>query len=290
LKSLRYGCANGSIEYPTTNGSEVVFDKENFTLNVNTQYKVERLNLFKETIEHFEKDTIEYYMWRLKFVKKFTNLNNRQLEKLLVNVAHLYDIENSNGQNYIIKTSSKGKNVRIPKVKSMLERILSVDRTVKSFLENPNETIEKSIESNQFGGFRLTYFTGRAKEMSLIDTNFVDNNIAVIKGESGCGKTTLALEYAYKKNANDSSCLVKFCNSSTLLSELEVIGKDLKVYKKDSKNVLEFINNLTNRNNKLEKVPYSTLTDVEYSELDYDGDGEGKLLTNAKANTRRGKK
>jgi hypothetical protein len=53
---------------------------------------------------------------------------------------------------------------------------------------------------------------------------------------------------------------------------------------------IEFINNLTNRNNKLEKVPNSTLTDVEYSELDYDGDGEGKLLTNAKANTRRGKK
>ena len=53
---------------------------------------------------------------------------------------------------------------------------------------------------------------------------------------------------------------------------------------------IEFINNLTNRNNKLEKVPYSTLTDVEYSELDYDGDGEGKLLKNAKANTRRGKK
>ena len=40
----------------------------------------------------------------------------------------------------------------------------------------------------------------------------------------------------------------------------------------------------------VDEVPNSTLTDIEYSELDYDGDGEGKHLTNAKVNTRRGKK
>ena len=127
LKSLKYGSSltNGPIEYPSE--SETIFDKDNFTLNVNTQYKVERLNLFKETLEHVEKDSIEYYMWRLKLVKKISNLNNRPVEKLLANVAHLFEIDTSNGQNYIIKSSSRGKFVRLSKIKSMLERILSLE-------------------------------------------------------------------------------------------------------------------------------------------------------------------
>jgi tetratricopeptide (TPR) repeat protein len=128
--------------------------------------------------------------------------------------------------------------------------IFKASQSVRSFLENPNEVTAKSIETNDFGGFRLPYFTGRSTEMTLIDENFVTSQIAVIEGDSGSGKTTLAQEYAYKKNANDPRFIVKFMNSFTFLSELELIGKSFKVFRKDTKTVLDFLNDLKTEINK----------------------------------------
>ena len=137
LKSLMYG-PNVS-EHPC--GDEVLFDTDNFSISILTQFKVERVNLFKQQVEHFKKDSIEYYLWRLKLVQNFSKLNDKQLEKHLHRLSHLYDIDNSSGQNFVIKSSSRGKFVRLPKIKSMLERILSIDANLKCFLENSSETI-----------------------------------------------------------------------------------------------------------------------------------------------------
>ena len=93
-----------------------------------------------------------------------------------------------------------------------------------------------------FDAERLRFFTDRTDELEQLANLFKDNHqIVYIHGRSGCGKTTLAREYAYRIVDTTENYIVRFFDSDKFFFEFEQLALELNILKKNFSTNEDFI-------------------------------------------------
>jgi len=90
---------------------------------------------------------------------------------------------------------------------------------------NPNNNIH--LES-VLGDAPDLYFTGRDKELKLIENSFKINQYVYIHGRSGYGKTQLALQYAVKI-INNSNQIIRWIKNERLINSFQSLAQELNI-------------------------------------------------------------
>jgi tetratricopeptide (TPR) repeat protein len=96
-------------------------------------------------------------------------------------------------------------------------------------------------------------FIGRSKDLEIISNNFKNDNTQIICSFSGVGKSTLALEYAYKLK-DEEKCIPRWFNSN-LKKQIEIEYKefadvlDVKTESKSMKFISQKVNFLLEKSN-----------------------------------------
>ena len=168
-------------------------------------------------------DSADFYLWRLRLLDHRLNLlGDTQLIEQLTRLANSYKIQHHKNERFMIKSLSTPHSV--DSIRLRLQRLMFMEKKLWKFLDQPasDQSKVRGIKS-EFGRKRLEHFySGGLVEDAIrrLDELFTqkESQCVVIGGESGCGKTSLSLEYAYMRH---DQYLVRFVSSTRLEGELD---------------------------------------------------------------------
>ena len=183
---------------------------------------------------------MDFYLWRLNLVEnRLKRLSQPLVEQQLAYLIRLYRIRHV-GYSYMIESMPQRDSVE--KIKGMLSRLLHIESDLHKFLEDPGYLSKEVTQLiSKFGEKRLDHFSeSRLSDIARIDQLFADekNQYIVIHGVPGCGKTALAIEYAYT-HAHEYT--VRFVNSAQYLLEISYWGHLLDIHKEDFTTIKAYV-------------------------------------------------
>ena len=145
--------------------------------------------------------------------------------KQLSIIKHGFKIQHINGKNYVSLIDQHQHNIKsIEQFKGYFARLIEVDPTIKSFLENRAGGIPQIIEvSNHqddhkgnianYLPTRVSNFVGREEVFSKINHILSKNQIVAINAFAGTRKSSAGLEYGHI--AQESGKIVRWFSSDT---------------------------------------------------------------------------
>ena len=215
------------MEYPEEN-KEIFANEKRFKLEYNSNYRVQTdLICFKE--EKLKKDNIgslDFYLIELPNVpiSEFDRKISPFVMVLLKKFRNIFEVTNDE-KNYILKARPKF-NFDVEKIKSNLNRIFMIDPNLKKLIFNFRETLIQKAENNDSRKVlligdkftKMNHFVGRLDELEKLDECLQGKGqIVYIHGRSGCGKTTLAEQFAVKMNERPNH-IVRVINAQNKFS------------------------------------------------------------------------
>ena len=238
-------CFKWSATDTHASSSHTLFDTTRFKLNYVAHYRIEDLNLSKMELDVVP-GTLDFYLWRLNLVEnKLGRLKDPAIEHQLAFLIGQYKIEHVH-QKYVIKAMApRG---TIEKVKCLLERLLLIDPRLHTFLVEPDtlspsqSKATSSEMGHKFGDKPLDlFYSGRLSDLTLLAKLLAaeeQNQYVTIRGMSGCGKSSLAIQFGY---AHEHDYLIRFVNSAQYLVELTEWGDMFNIKKSDFQLIKEFV-------------------------------------------------
>jgi tetratricopeptide (TPR) repeat protein len=201
---------------------------DQFALTYEGHYRTKGVNPLQARLLTKYKGSID---WHLSQVAK---TNAAILEKSLDDVSckqlsiikHGFKTEHIDGKNYVSLINQHQHNIKsIEQFKEYLARLIEVNPTIKSFLENRESGVTQIIEvRNHQDDYkdniiasdlpeRVSHFVGREKVFNKINQLLEINQTVAINAFTGTGKSSTALEYGYR--AEDTGKIVRWFASDT---------------------------------------------------------------------------
>ncbi len=190
-------------------------------------YRIKDVDLNQDILLNENKGSIDQFLFNLfyhvKDEKDLYELKNEFIRKQLFEIRNTYILDSE--MNRIIIKSDK---IEIELIKFRLDRLLKIHQRLKSFL---HEIIGLKVNDDTiclesvFGGAPDLYFTGREKELEIIQDSFKTNQYVYIHGRSGYGKTQLALQYATKMK-NNSNQIVRWIKNEKLTNAFRTLAQE----------------------------------------------------------------
>lgn len=150
-------------------------------------------------------------------------------------------------KNIIKSTNNK---IQISQIKSRAKRLLALKINLKEYFKKTSELDRKLPSNIEFDS--LTYFTGKNDHLKEIEKILNINQYLYIHGISGCGKSTIALQYANLRLKKEKNLIVKCIDSQTLLSivlQFQDLSSDLRIINYKKLNFIDLINELKEKLN-----------------------------------------
>ena len=137
--------------------------------------------------------SLENYLYQLQLNQNdIGKLKNPLLVEQLKSLVALFEMDNSDGAKYLIKSKDDG--VDVERIKARLRRLIDCEPKLRKFLENPNffSQRQSSIKtttslrlSDHFGASKLGYFFGRDTDMKRIEEMFERFQYVILRGKKG---------------------------------------------------------------------------------------------------------
>ena len=235
--------------------------KTEFYSQYKAHYKVKEVNLFRHEVNDENATKIDDYLWIIKLVEEELEKNallQFSFQQLLQCVSWNYsiDYDKTDIENYFIIS----KTIEIEKLKVLLDQILLTDPYLRKKLDR------KSLATNNLccdaiddqGWNKLTqnkcaYFIDKEDYLDKLETFINDgyNQMIIIEGLSGCGKSVLVNELAHRLIDNQNEeWIVRIFDSSEYLSEIDFWSQMLNSYIVEGKSSEEFYMELASKINK----------------------------------------
>ena len=224
---------------------------DRFDLQFKCRYHLVRANLMYDDLviydpSHIDKKLVEFY----------TNTNNKykssEIYERFKNLRSFFTIKTEIQGN--VETGwIKSEEIEIESIRERFRRMLKVERCLKDLSGIDNSIIESAhVMRDNFGGYEIIeHFEERnANVFNHIDRILQKNTFAYIFGDTGAGKTTLAVQYAYYRK-KVHSCGVQYLISYTLphnIVELKarVFGENFS-FRMDNKNHEEWLKKIIDK-------------------------------------------
>jgi len=211
-------------------GGITVVDEKDFNIKYLGHYKIEDINLKEDVLLNKNEGSIDQFLFNLFYYVKDVNdlkdLKDNFIEKQLFQLTKLYQLD-SNKNKTVIKSTL----IEIELIKYRLERLLKINKDLKSFLHkliclkrsNDDLIYLGNVDENSPD----LYFIGRINELNKIDEIFKTKQFAYIHGRSGCGKTQLALKYS--KIARESNYIIRWIRNKEIYQSFIELAEELKI-------------------------------------------------------------
>jgi hypothetical protein len=229
LESWKQLQDEGSKGYPLKGGLD---DDKEFLLKYSGRYQTVPVNNHKTVLESKNKGSADWY---LKALRKCSveeiearfgkdSIEARQLKAL----KGKFDIEHN--LNHYLDTS--GSDITVEQVRQLMTRLVGVNSDVKKWLENPERVATLSSQPSLESFIPIpknNNFVLHEDELQKLTGILATNNIAIISGVPGVGKSSFAAEYGRKQEKNKKVLWVNADNISKVEGEYLVIVRQLGI-------------------------------------------------------------
>ena len=177
---------------------EKLSENEQFSLTYEGHYRTGALNLFEDVLVTDNKGSADWYLKELK-KKSLDQLDEELSRKQLSELKDQYTII-PNNKNLISSDTTK-----IDSLREWILRLVSVNPEIRTMLENPIlfSTINKADSNNILANYlpqdRISNFIEQEQVFDSINVILDKQQYVVISGLPGSGKSSCALEYAYRQ-------------------------------------------------------------------------------------------
>lgn len=214
---------------------ETLCSNDKFSLAYEGHYRTVPLNTLKEVVSPMKGSTDWYLSHLAKYNIKLPGMSGKQLDEL----KNSYTIEiKDDGKEYI------SANTAIEDIRDQITRLIEVNPEIKDVLDNPelssqNQNISAVIENylpqrpvlgNYIPLERIKNFSGREEVFKKLDQALENDQCVVLSGFGGIGKSSTALEYAYRQKSIGK--IVRWLNADSkvkLNAEYRNIAKEMNL-------------------------------------------------------------
>lgn len=273
-KFLEYFQQNDNLESELPSETKNLFNKKNFMVNFDSQYKVQEVNVFRELLNNHLYGSVDYYLEKFSKINEFSNLNDEFMIKQLEKLRSEFQIETDDKQIWL-----KSHRVPVEVIRERFERLILLDDKLRQFLEVyfcDDERVNGPSGKlrSYFKEAKLKYFVCRERELRYIREKFHTKQYVCIYGKAGCGKSTLARHYAYERCEKDKYNVVRWVDASceqNILIDFKRIAHELNIYNKDQ-GIISLVKNKLNSQSKNDKYLFildNVTNEEDLAELTY---------------------
>jgi tetratricopeptide (TPR) repeat protein len=236
---------------------ETLCSNDKFSLAYEGHYRTIQLDILQDVLSPI-KGSSDWYLNNLaKYNINLSGISKKQLDEL--KSSYTIDIKDD-GKDYI------SANTAVEYIRDQIIRLIEVNPEIKDALDNPiassfkGENISAVIEDylprrptlgNYIPLERLQNFVGREEVFKLLDQVLEDEQFVALSGLDGIGKSSAALEYAYRQKSIGK--VVRWFNAD---SEIKVNAEYRKISRELGLNIESLVPEIMTGlvNNKINEV------------------------------------